>query len=98
MAKSEGCGRLRWSATSKSPLVVTSEMLLNRSRRGFFRNLSWALSCNRSKVHLTSLAVNGLPSCQLTPSRSLNVTGLRCDSLPSLQLGITIALYERLQG
>src|ERR1700687_57819 len=27
-----------------------------------------------SKVHFTSLAVNGLPSCHLTPSRSLNVS------------------------
>src|SRR5690242_14670221 len=28
----------------------------------------------RSQVHLTSAAMNGLPSCHLTPSRSLKVS------------------------
>jgi hypothetical protein len=31
---------------------------------------------SRSKVHTTSLAVNGLPSCQVTPSRSGNVSSV----------------------
>src|SRR5258708_31957142 len=37
------------------------------------RSLSLALPCSNSQVHLTSLAVNGLPSCHLTPSCNLNV-------------------------
>src|SRR5215469_8909911 len=37
------------------------------------RNFSLDLPLSRSQVHLTSLAVNGLPSCHLTPSRSGNV-------------------------
>src|ERR1700757_2350209 len=43
------------------------------------------LPCRRSQVHLTSAAVNGLPSCQLTLCRSLKVS-----SLPSsLQLQLS---------
>ena len=42
--------------------------------RGFLRNVSRSLPCSLSQVHFTSLAVNGLPSCHLTPCRSLNVS------------------------
>src|SRR6266851_333113 len=35
--------------------------------RGLMRNFSLALPCSMSQVHLTSFAVNGLPSCHLTP-------------------------------
>ncbi len=56
----------------KSPLVVTSVNVADtRSLRGFLRNLSCALPCSRSKVHFTSLAVNGWPSCHLTPCAQL---------------------------
>src|SRR5262249_19936783 len=42
--------------------------------RGLTRSLSCATPVNRSQVHLTSAAVNGLPSCHLTLPRSLNVS------------------------
>jgi hypothetical protein len=42
--------------------------------RGFKRSLSADLPCSKSIVHLTSLAVKGLPSCHLTPWRSLKVS------------------------
>jgi len=35
------------------------------------RSLSFAVPCNSSQVHVTSLAVNGLPSCHLTPGCNL---------------------------
>src|SRR5205809_781713 len=38
------------------------------------RSFSAVLPCRRSQVHLTSRAVNGLPSCHLTPSRSLKIS------------------------
>jgi hypothetical protein len=37
------------------------------------RSFSAAVPCNKSRVHFTSAAVNGLPSCHLTPCRSGNV-------------------------
>src|SRR5437016_210279 len=40
------------------------------------RNFSAAVPLTRSQVHLTSLAVNGLPSCHLMPGRSLKVSSL----------------------
>src|SRR5437763_3989457 len=40
------------------------------------RSFSAVLPCNRSQVHLTSAAVNGLPSCHLTPWRSGKVSSL----------------------
>ena len=76
MASSEGCGRLRWKVTSLSPLTGTSLTNSYQSLRGFLRNLSCALPCSRSKVHFTSLAVNGTPSCHLTPERSLKVSAV----------------------
>src|SRR5204862_2504828 len=47
--------------------------LCHQPLRGLIRSLSAVLPCNRSRVHLTSLAVNGLPSCHLTPERSLKL-------------------------
>jgi hypothetical protein len=44
--------------------------------RGLIRSFSLALPVNRSQVHLTSRAVNGLPSCHLTPWRSGNVSSV----------------------
>src|SRR5438105_759181 len=40
------------------------------------RSFSSALSIKRSKVHLTSAAVKGLPSCRLTPWRSGKVNSV----------------------
>ena len=42
--------------------------------RGFLRKSSGSLPVSLFQVHCTSLAVNGLPSCHLTPWRSLNVS------------------------
>src|ERR1700724_2220867 len=38
------------------------------------RSFSLDLLVSKSQVHTTSFAVNGLPSCHLTPSRSRNVS------------------------
>src|SRR5450830_728519 len=59
---------------SKSPLVTTSVTFSYQVLRGFLRNLALDLSITMSKVHLTSLAVKGLPSCHLTPSRNLKLS------------------------
>src|SRR6516162_9923652 len=40
------------------------------------RSLSLPVPIRRSQVHLTSAAVNGLPSCHLTPWRSGKVSSL----------------------
>src|SRR4029077_12878556 len=62
--------------TSSSPLVVTSSRLRYHALRGLRRNFSCVFPCRRSQVHLTSAAVNRLPSCHLTPCRSLKVSSL----------------------
>src|SRR6266436_1143529 len=71
-----GCGRFRRKVTSKSPLVVTSSRLRYQGLRGLTRSFSLALPVKRSQVHLTSLAVNGLPSCQVMPWRSGNISSV----------------------
>jgi hypothetical protein len=53
-------------------LALTSARLRYHDLRGLRRGLSVDLPVKRSQVHLTSLAVNGLPSCHLTPSRNRN--------------------------
>src|SRR6266567_4239159 len=45
-------------------------MLPYQALRGLTRSFSSVLPERRSQVHFTSLAVNGLPSCHLTPWRS----------------------------
>src|SRR5689334_7353937 len=55
---------------------MTSSRLLYQDLRGLTRNFSIDLPVIRSQVHLTSAAVNGLPSCHFTPSRSLKVSSL----------------------
>src|SRR5437764_530253 len=47
--------------------ALTSLTFSYQDLRGLRRSLSLPLSINRSQVHLTSAAVNGLPSCHLTP-------------------------------
>src|SRR5256884_9436692 len=74
MDRIAGCGRLRWNVACKSPSVVTSARFAYQSLRGFLRNLFCDLPCSISNVHFTSALVNGLPSCHLTPSRSLKVS------------------------
>src|SRR5260370_7541956 len=74
MASSAGCGRFNTNVALSSPSVTTSSRLLYHDRRGLMRSFSFALPVNRSQVHLTSRAVNGLPSCQLTPLGRLKVS------------------------
>ena len=62
-----GCGRPRTSVTSWSPFTVTSARFWYQIARGFFRKASLSLPVSLSNVHLTSCAVNGFPSCHLTP-------------------------------
>src|SRR5437868_5641090 len=50
--------------------------LLYQDLRGLMRSFSADLPCSSSHVHLTSAAVNGLPSCHLTPRRSLKVSSV----------------------
>src|SRR5262249_52561830 len=50
-------------------MTVTSSRLLYQVLRGLRRSFSADLPVNRSQVHFTSLAVNSLPSCHLTPWR-----------------------------
>src|SRR5258708_30638142 len=71
-----GCGRLSTSVASSSPDVATSSTLLHQDLRGLARSLSLARPVSRSKVHLTSAEVHGLPSCHLTPLWSLQVSRL----------------------
>src|SRR3981081_2877821 len=68
-----GCGRLSLNVTSSSPWAITVSRLPYHVLRGLTRSVSLALPCSRSQVHLTSPAVNGSPSCHLTPRRSLKV-------------------------
>src|SRR4029077_16341704 len=77
----EGCGRFRWKLASKSPSIVTSARFWYQDLRGLILSFSVPRPYNRSQVHLTSLAVNGLPSCHLTPWRNLKVSVTPC-SLP----------------
>src|SRR5207302_5411560 len=79
-ATKAGCGRFSLKLTSKSPLVTTSSRLRYQGLRGLRRSLSANLPCNMSHVHLTSLAVNGLPSCHLTPWRNLKVSAVLSSS------------------
>src|SRR5712691_6007619 len=51
-------------------------MLLYQDFRGLRRSFSLDLPVSMSQVHLTSLAVNGLPSCHLTPWRSGKVSSV----------------------
>src|ERR1700757_4075264 len=55
---------------------MTSSRLRYQDLRGLTRNFSVDLPAIRSQVHLTSAAVNGLPSCHLTPCRNLKVSSL----------------------
>src|SRR6266481_1710110 len=75
-ATKAGCGRFRRKVTSLSPFAVTSSRLRYHALRGLRRSLSVDLPVNRSQVHLTSLAVSGLPSCQVMPWRNGKVSSV----------------------
>src|SRR5215467_7648062 len=62
--------------TSQSPLTLTSSRFLYQDLRGLRRSLFSDLPVSVSQVHLTSWAVNGLPSCHLTPWRSGKVSSV----------------------
>src|SRR5271165_2629024 len=51
-------------------------MFAYQDLRGLMRSLSLPVPISRSQVHLTSLLVNGLPSCHLTPWRSGRVSSV----------------------
>src|SRR5262245_31351613 len=56
--------------------MLTSSRFLYQDLRGLRRSLFSDLPVSMSQVHLTSWAVNGLPSCHLTPSRSGKVSSV----------------------
>src|SRR5215831_10413553 len=70
-----GCGLFKWNVTVLS-VVLTESRLRYQDLRGLVRSLSSLLPRIRSQVHLTSAAVKGLPSCQLTPCRSSKVSAV----------------------
>src|SRR5215472_8709518 len=51
-----------------------SSRLRYQDLRGLTRNFSLVLPASASQVHLTSAAVNGLPSCHLAPWRKWKVS------------------------
>src|SRR6185312_11647885 len=69
--------------TSKSLCVVTDSIFSYQDLRGLTRSLSLPSPISRSQVHLTSAAVNGLPSCHFTPLCSGKISSL--PSSPQLQ-------------
>src|ERR1700730_12438277 len=79
-----GWSRSRRKMTSQSPLVDTSARLRYHDLRGLTRSLLFALPSSRSQVHLTSAAVNGLPSCHLTPWRNAKVSSVPSSIAPEL--------------
>src|SRR5215472_490848 len=56
--------------------MLTSSRFLYQDLRGLRRSLFSDLPVSVSQVHLTSWAVNGLPSCHLTPWRSGKVSSV----------------------
>src|SRR3954464_4528869 len=55
--------------------MLTSVSFEYQTRRGLrWNSATSVLPVSIRQVHCTSLAVNGLPSCQLTPCRSLKVS------------------------
>src|SRR5215472_8045663 len=56
--------------------MLTSSRFLYQDLRGLRRSLLSDMPVSMSQVHLTSRAVNGLPSCHLTPWRSGKVSSV----------------------
>src|SRR5947208_7540030 len=61
-------------------MVVISSRARYHDLRGLTRNFAGALPASTSQVHLTSAAVNGLPSCHLTPWRKWKVSAVPVSS------------------
>src|SRR6516162_9932081 len=59
-----------------SPSVVVFTTLTHQVSRKLRRSFSLPWLVKRSRVHLTSAAVKGFPSCHLTPSRNLKVSSV----------------------
>src|SRR5215472_13552090 len=57
-------------------MAVTASRLRYEDLRGLTRSFSLDLPISRSQVHTTSLAVNALPSCQVTPWRNGKVNSV----------------------
>src|SRR3546814_9182139 len=76
MFRSDGCRRPRWKVTSWSLSTVISSRLSYQGLRGFLRIGSDDWPMTMSQVHFTSFAVNGWPSCHLTPSRSVKLSSV----------------------
>src|SRR5947199_8646917 len=74
---------------------MTWSRLRYHDLRGLRRSFSLPMPSNRSQVHLTSAAVNGLPSCHLTPWRSGKVKSLP-SSLHSHLVARSGTIEERL--
>src|ERR1700704_1642846 len=53
---------------------MTSLTFSYQIARGLRRRYSGSLPLRRCHVHCTSLAVNGFPSCQVTPGRKFSVS------------------------
>ena len=68
-----GCRRFRWNVTRSKPSGTTLSRLAYQVLRGLTRSFSAPRPSNKSQVHLTSAAVNGFPSCHLTPGRRLKL-------------------------
>src|SRR3546814_9033896 len=86
IARIDACGLFRTKETSRSPFGTTSLRLWYQILRGFWRSLLSPLSRMRSHVHLTSAEVKGLPSCHLTPWRSLKVNFVASSDRKSTRL------------
>src|SRR6516225_11236075 len=71
-----GLNSMNLKVPSNSPRVLTSATLSYQDLRGLTRSLSLPVSISKFQVHLTSAAVNDLPSCHLTPWRSGKVSSL----------------------
>src|SRR5215204_7809922 len=97
-ASNDGCGLASTKVASKSPLIVTSCRLVHQFCRGFRRNESGAFPWILFQVHWTSLAVNGLPSCHLTPCRSLKVSLVRGASQDQLSASSGTMASSALRG
>src|SRR5207302_9560004 len=70
-------------------------MLLYQDLRGLSRSFSLDLPVSISQVHLTSLAVKGLPSCHLTSWRKSKVSCFP-SSLVDLSVARSGTIVERL--
>src|SRR5216684_4130728 len=77
--------------------MLTSRSLEYQTLRGLrWKSCVSPLPISIRQVHCTSFAVNGLPSCQLTPCRSLKVSLVLVESHAQLSArsGITVSIVS----